>query len=60
MADFDFTQTKENERETSFAKYEKASGFNVFGFKKELISAIVIMVLMIVGGVLLGVYGNTS
>jgi hypothetical protein len=60
MADFDFTQTNENEKETSFEKYEKYPKFNIFGFKTELISGAIIMGLILIGGVLLGVYGNAS
>jgi hypothetical protein len=60
MADFDFTQTNENERETSFEIYTKVPKFNIFGFKKELISGIVIACIMICGGILLGVYSNAS
>jgi hypothetical protein len=60
MSDFDFTQTKDNERETSFEKYTKAPKFNVFGLKKELISGIIIACAMIAGGVLLGIYANAS
>jgi hypothetical protein len=57
LPDYEFATLNENASETTFATYTKYSKFNLFGFKKEIISAAIILVLIGLGLTLLFTVG---